>query len=42
MTPVYLTGNDHSNRFATEYVDGSLELRYRGNVNNKGRYNRFM
>ncbi|MCH1401142.1 MAG: PorT family protein [Schleiferiaceae bacterium] len=40
MTPVYLTGNDHSNRFATEYVDGTVELRYRGNVNKKGRYNR--
>lgn len=41
MTPIYLTGNDHSNRFATEYLDASLELRYRGNVNNRGRYNRF-
>jgi len=30
-----------SNRFATEYVDGVVELRYRGRANNKGRYNRF-
>jgi hypothetical protein len=40
MTPLYLTGNGHSNRFATEYLDASLEFRYRGNANNKGRYNR--
>ena len=36
-----LTGQDYkSNRFATEYLDGSLELRYRSKVNKKGRYNR--
>ena len=38
---VDLTGHDFiSNRFATEYVDAAVELRYRGKVNRKGRYNR--
>jgi len=41
QTLVDLTGHDFiSNRFATEYVDAALELRYRGKVNRKGRYNR--
>ena len=37
-----LTGQPYkSNRFATEYVDGLIELRYRGKTNKNGRYNRF-
>lgn len=40
-TPVYLDPEQYnSNRFATEYVDASFELRYRGTANSKGRYNR--
>ena len=36
-----LTGQDYkSNRFATEYLDGLLELRYRSKANKNGRYNR--
>ena len=38
---VDLTGRDFiSNRFATEYLDATLEFRYRGKVNRNGRYNR--
>jgi len=41
-TPVYLAAEQYnSNRFATEYVDASVEFRYRGVANSKGRYNRF-
>lgn len=41
QTLVDLSGRDFiSNRFATEYVDAAIELRYRGKVNRKGRYNR--
>lgn len=40
-TPVYLAQEQYnSNRFATEYVDASVEFRYRGTANSKGRYNR--
>lgn len=42
QTLVDLSGRDFiSNRFATEYVDAAIELRYRGKVNRNGRYNRF-
>ena len=41
QTLVDLSGEEYrSNRFATEYVDGILEFRYRSRANNKGRYNR--
>ena len=42
QTLSFLNGQDYiSNRFATEYLDGVLEFRFRTNSNNKGRYTRF-
>ena len=42
QTLSFLNSQDYtSNRFATEYLDGVLEFRFRTNSNNKGRYTRF-
>lgn len=42
QTLSFLNGQDYtSNRFATEYLDGVLEFRYRTNSNKNGRYTRF-
>ena len=41
QTLVDLSGRDFiSNRFATEYLDATVDFRYRGKANRKGRYNR--
>ncbi len=41
QTLSFLNGQDYtSNRFATEYLDGVLEFRFRTNSNNNGRYTR--